>query len=203
MKFQMLLSSLALSFLWAVAANADSIVVNPPNTPLAPPVTISIDSTTVTAYGYSAPGTLTNLYFKKTSPDETGLGIAAEADHEISGKEFVTFDISMLESLAPSSLALSFESVQYGDSYSIWGSNTLGVPGTVLVAAGTADGVLVLVPNFMNYKYISVDAPTGDILVQGIALNVPEPSSVSMLLMGLLGIAALMTVSKLGRIRSC
>ncbi len=190
--------------LCGASAYADSFTG--PTGPLGPSSVFSIASTTVTAYAFNSPGTPGVLYFKNSGANETGIGVVSnDSDHEITKTTFVTLDIENLLTLGVTALALSFESVQSGDSFSIWGSNTLGTPGTLLAGPDTTGNVEINVPGFSSYRYISVDAPTGDVLLSDLSVPsvaTPEPSSIALLFVGLLGLAAVLKFNKSGVLRT-
>ncbi len=197
MKLRLLTIALAGMLLLGASAYADSFTG--PTGPLGSSSVFTIDGTTVTAYAFTSPGTAGNLYFKNSGITETGIGLTTGLAHEIGGSSFVTLDISNLLSLDATSLALSMESVEHGESYEIWGSNSLGTPGTVLVGKQTMGGVETNVPGFGSYKYISVSAPTGQVLINDLVFTststVPEPSTVGLLLAGLALLAGMVAMS--------
>ncbi len=201
MKLRLLTIALAGMLLMGASAYADSFTG--PTGPLGSSSVFNIDGTTVTAYAFTSPGTTGDLYFKNSGVSETGIGLTnGGSDHEIAGTSFVSLDISNLLSLGATSLAISMESVQHGESFEIWGSNSLGTPGTVLVGPTSLNLVEVNVPGFSSYKYISVDAPTGDVLLHDLAITTPEPSTVGLLLAGLALLAAMVTMKTKGNVLS-
>ena len=83
------------------------------------------------------------LYSKNGGWNEIGLGMAADpsGDHEIFANSFVQIDLSGLLAQAQiDSLQLMIDSVQCGDGFSIWGSNTADQPGTLLMTGTFSPG---------------------------------------------------------------
>ncbi len=146
---------------------------------------------TITARGYSglnAPGsagTPVALFGKIAGADETGLGIAAGADREILGNYFIQLDFSDLKNKVINPAAqMRIGSVQPGESYSIYGSNSKGVAGTLLIDNGTLDDKFFAVPNLNRYSFYSVSAPKGNVLLDAVSVSgpsgpspVPEPGT--------------------------
>jgi hypothetical protein len=71
---------------------------------------------------------------------------------------------------------VAVSSLQNGEGYKIFGSNTLGVLGTEI--AGPFNGVsndrqFVNIPNFGNYDFISIIANTGNVLPFALRANCP------------------------------
>lgn len=157
----------------------------------------TVNGVSITAYGFSAANSGTNLFGKAEGGDENGVGIASEDDHEISGSEFVQFDLSqVLSDLHPGSGSIQVGSVQSGEGFQIWGSNSLGSPGTALASGGSAaDGKwFSLPPNFDSYKYLGLSATGGDVLAGALSFSsstVPEPATFWMFT-GALGLGLLM-----------
>jgi hypothetical protein len=163
--------------------------------------TYTVDGVTITARGYSginspnSVGTPTNLFGKAEGWDETGLGIDNILNHEIKDSYFIQLDLTgMVNQLHVTSAKLQMSSVQEDESYDIYGSNTLGVPGTKLISDGTLDQTFFDIPNFGSYTYISVAASSHDVLLSGAAIQgcpvAPEPNT---LLLTAVGLGSLVT----------
>jgi hypothetical protein len=126
------------------------------------------------------------LFAKNAGDDEIGLGIAADPtkDDEIFKTSFVQIDVSgLLAQKAITSLQLVIGSVQSGEGFDIWGSNTAKQPGTLLYTGASAmDDVAFGVPSYGSYKYVSISATANNVLLDTItaAPGVPEPSTLSL-----------------------
>jgi len=108
----------------------------------------------------------TDLYGKVTAgnPSETGLGLASlNSDHEIQNKSFIQLDVTGLEASHFTNLTFTISSIQTGEGFYIWGSNTLASPGTLLDTGTNPPGGAVQTvtdARFLSgaYKYISISA---------------------------------------------
>lgn len=130
--------------------------------------------------GFNSPGAAGDLWEKNLGPTEFGLGLMDQVDHEIGigGTDFVQLDISKLTAnLSVKSITLGINSIQQGEDYDVWGSNTAGTLGT-LIAANQTD------PNFTlplaPFQFISITAGSGDVLISSAIVDVtptPEPGT--------------------------
>jgi hypothetical protein len=164
---------------------------------------------TITAYGFNLNGNVSSpqeLFFKHEGPIngafETGLGVSNTHDQELqvnnngSPFDFIQFDLSAILSAGASSGALSVDSLQSGESFSIYASNALGTLGTQVggVYGSSFDDKFVDLPNFGAYKYYSIVAASGDALPAAIRADfgvVPEMNALLpiVMLLGAVGIA--------------
>jgi hypothetical protein len=155
-------------------------VADPPETS----ETFTAGATTLTAYGFNDNGlsNASELFFKNGSGDENGLGLAnGGSDHEIGGKSFIQFTGAGVASI-------TVGSVQSGESWVLYGSNTLGDRGNSL-KTGTADGVVTLPGSWTYYSLAA--GQSGDVLLDSATTAVPEPGTTSLLItMGLVGLFA-------------
>jgi hypothetical protein len=131
----------------------------------------TVNGITITAHGYYNNGSATNLYAKNEGGDETGLGLAYENDHEVDTNGFIQLDLQNVIASGASSVSLSIGSVQSGEKYNVYGSNTLGSIGTLLISNSTKDSTLFTVPSYPNYRYIAIRATSGDVVL--ISLSIP------------------------------
>lgn len=162
---------------------------------LGPSETFTSGSLSLVASGFSgAGGTPADLFGKNLGGVESGLGLAFSSDHEIQGMAFIQLDLANILAASPSSVALSFNSVLDGDRYAIWGSNTAGSMGTLLATNQTA--LSFTVPDLGMFRYISISAPAGAVLLHDVDVSTPEPSSASMLLLGLVTLLGAGTLGK-------
>jgi hypothetical protein len=136
--------------------------------------TYTVNGLTITAYGFTNSGTPTKLYGKQEGGDENGLGIAnTSSDHEIDTKNFVQMDLQNVIASGATTAQMKVGSVQSGESYNIYGSNTLGTIGTKLAGPLTADDTYFDVPNYGTYRYVSVRAAYKDVLLEVLTAMLP------------------------------
>jgi hypothetical protein len=137
------------------------------------------------------------LYAKNSGGDEIGLGMNADpsGDHEIFPNSFVQIDIAgVIAQKQINSLQLLIGSVQSGEGFSIWGSNTANQPGTLLMK-GTSlmDDVAFNVPSYGSYRYISVGATSNNILLDSVTAassGTPEPGTLGLGMIACIGLFA-------------
>lgn len=151
-------------------------------------------TSTITVWGFSdsAVPVGTDLYYKTSGGDETGLGLVGTSDHEIGTTHFIELADAGLSSL-------TIGSVQSGEGWILYGSNTAGVRGTTILAQGNTT-TINLSGIDSGFKYISLEAKSGDVLLDSAALAVPEPGVPAMLMT--LGLVSLFAFGgrKLGRL---
>jgi hypothetical protein len=131
---------------------------------------------TITARGYdnvSGPDTLHQLYFKSQGPidgaGEHGLGLVGTLNNELqtSGgtpSNYIQLDLRSIISQGFTNFQLSVGSIQAGESFLLFGSNTQGQLGTQIGGAfGSAfDDQFVSITG--TYDFISVAAGSMDVL---------------------------------------
>ncbi len=166
----------------------------------------------IVAYGFSSPGTSheVHLYSKDNGGDEDGIGLdfsGGDSDHEIvAGTDFIQLNVSALSGLV-SNFTFTMESTTGGDAWKVYGSNTLGVEGTTVLASGSDEGVAhTLTGNPVGlgtYSYLSFVATGGDVLLGTVSASTissssttPEPGT--LILMGL-GLAIFGSVRQIRR----
>ncbi|HWW82179.1 MAG TPA: Ig domain-containing protein, partial [Vicinamibacterales bacterium] len=125
--------------------------------------TYTVGGLTITAYGYTNSGTAVELNAKNMGGDEFGVGINGAAEEEIDPNHFVQLDLSQLEAAGVTNPQMMISSIQAGEGYNVYGSNTLGSLGTKLVSAGTMDVTLFTIPGYPTYRYIAVQASSGNV----------------------------------------
>jgi hypothetical protein len=124
---------------------------------------------TLTAYGFDSPSnTAHNLFYKNDGADEHGLGLVGTLDNELtltSGPvrppftpaNYMEIDVSSVYLLPGTSGAIRIQSVTDGESYNVWGSNTLGQMGVPqLITASTVNNDFVNLPSWGTYQFYSV-----------------------------------------------
>jgi hypothetical protein len=144
----------------------------------------------ITAHGYdnnAGIGSPHELYFKnKPEIDgsvEFGLGLANTLNNEIQpGLHFIQFDFTAALAAGLFNGQISVGSVQPGELFAFYGSNTLGTLGTQVGGPfGSAeDDQFVAIPGFGQFNYYSVVALANDVLpiaVRADLLPVPEANA--------------------------
>jgi hypothetical protein len=147
----------------------------------------------ITAYGFdqvAGPDTGHTLFYKNSGLDH-GLGLVGTLNNELqvnpdgSLPHYIQFDLSSLLLQGFTNGQIKISSVDPGEAWDIYGSNTLGSLGTKLNAAAfndTTNNSFVNIPNFGTYKYISVGSNIDDVLPWAIQANVtPVPEAASIL----------------------
>lgn len=157
--------------------------LNLPNGTLGTSQTYTVNGKTITAYGFNNgnPGTPTALYGKNLGGDETGLGINSNVNQEIDINHFVQLDLNQIIAAGVTSGTMMIGSMQAGEPAKVFGSNTLGIQGTLLMTVPvTLNNTPFSIPGFPAYRYISVQAaaPTpADVLLQQVSFSCPTIAS--------------------------
>jgi hypothetical protein len=157
------------------------------NTDLGPTHTYTFGGLTIIATGYvKSPLGTTDLYQKYVATDTTeqGLGIYNGGDttkhFEIQTSEFIQLDVSDLVKKGVTGLTLQINSVQTGESYDVYNSDSAGVLGTAQITAGTSTSPFSF--SLKGHNFVNIDAHVGDVLLtQLTAQATPEPSTVLLL----------------------
>lgn len=138
----------------------------------------------ITAYGFdnhSGIGTAHELFYKNI-PDiggatETGLGLVNTTSNELQvGLHFIQFDFTAALAAGMFNGQLSVGSIQTGESFSIFGSNTLGTLGTQVsgIFGSSFDNQFVSIPGFGQFLYYSVVAMADDVLPVAVRAEAPS-----------------------------
>ncbi len=156
-----------------VKASTIMFAFSAPNGALGSSYTYVNNGIGITARGYTGvnspniAGAPVSLYGKNGGGDETGLGLVGTGDFEIVGNDFIQLDFSDVKNkMLDPTAQLMIGSVQTDEYYRIYGSNTVGVAGAMLVANGSLDGKFFDIPKFNQYTYFSISAPKGESLPQ-------------------------------------
>jgi len=165
------------------------------------------DGHSITAYGFdnnAGIGTPHELFYKN-APEingavEFGLGLTNTLSNEIQpGLHFIQFDFTAALAQGMAMGQISVGSVQPGELFAFFGSNTLGTLGTQVGGPfdSTVDGQFVNIPNFGQFSFYSVVALQLDVLP--IALSGGFPSQVPEMnaLVPIGGLVLLLGVAKL------
>jgi hypothetical protein len=133
----------------------------------------------IVARGYdnvSGPDTPHGLFYKSTGPiggaSEIGLGLVGTLDNELqvntdgTVQNYIQLDLRSLFSQGFTNGALSVGSIQPGESFRLFGSNTQGSLGTQLGGTwdSSVDGQFVAIPSFGTYGFISIASATDDVM---------------------------------------
>jgi len=147
---------------------------------------------TITARGYdnvAGQDTAHELYFKNVAEigggSERGLGLVGTLNNELQTSggtptNYIQLDLRSILGQGFTGLEISVGSIQSGESFLLFGSNTQGQLGTQLGGAygSNFDDQFVAVPG--NFQFISVAAGAMDILpvaLRGVITPVPEMSA--------------------------
>jgi len=166
----------------------------------------------ITAYGFdnnAGIGTAHDLYYKNQGPIggavEMGLGLVNTPSNELQANlHFIQFDFTAALAAGMMNGQLSVGSIQPGESFAIFGSNTLGTLGTQVstLFGSSVDNQWVGIRNFGQFNYYAVMAITDDVLpiaVRGDFPAIPEMNALFPVV-GLVG--GLIATSLLRRRRS-
>jgi hypothetical protein len=138
----------------------------------------------ITAYGFdnnAGIGTAHDLYYKNLAPIdgaiETGLGLVNTPGNELQANlHFIQFDFTAALVAGMFNGQLSVGSIQAGESFTIFGSNTLGTLGTQVsgVFGSAFDNQFVSIPNFGQFNYYSILATSEDVLATAVRAEPPS-----------------------------
>jgi hypothetical protein len=164
----------------------------------------------ITAYGFdnhSGIGTSHDLFYKNAAMNggatETGLGLVSTPNNELqTGLQFIQFDFTSALAAGMFNGQLSVGSIQQGESFAIFGSNTLGTLGTQVggIFGSSFDNQFVSIPNFGQFNYYSVMAMSDDVLPVAVRADVaPVPEMNALLPIG--AVLALLVATNASRKR--
>jgi len=169
----------------------------------------------ITAYGWDnvkGADTPHNLYYKNIGEDH-GLGLDGTPHNELQIKpngapaQYIQFDLSSILAAGFTNGQIKVSSVDPGEAFNIYGSNSLGTLGTKISAGGGPYGdgdnnVFVNIPDFGSYRFISVVSAAGDILPWALMANcpvIPETGGITtaLTLLAFVGVVAAFRAAKL------
>lgn len=155
--------------------------------------TYNVAGYTVTAYGFSALNAAQDLFGKNAGAGETGLGFNINGDKEIGfGEGYVQLDVSQLLSKV-SMISFGTNSTTDGETWAVYGSNSLGSLGSFL-SSGTTEVSNAALPNLGAYNFYSfasiANKGGANILIKNLTLtpSVPEPATWMFMLVGMAGV---------------
>ena len=163
----------------------------------------TVDGYTITARGYDnqngGVGSEHILYYKN-SGDDRGLGLVDTLHNELqvgpdgTPLHFIQLDLTSILAAGFMNGRISVGSVEPGEAFNLYGSNALGILGTLLngtpYGSDTNNG-FVDVPDFGTYQFLSIVSAADDILpVAFQAELVPVPEVASLVPAALLVIGA-------------
>jgi len=147
--------------------------------------TFTSNTFSITASGFdnvSGPDTPHTLFFKNDLVDH-GLGVDGTPHNELQvgpngPVQYIQFDLSSILSMGASGGQLKVSSVNSGEAFDIFGSNTSGTLGSKISLGGGPYGdanndIFVNIPSFGSFKFISVVAAIGDVLPFALRANIP------------------------------
>ena len=160
-------------------AITENFIFGVPTGKLGTSQTYTLNGITLTAYGFANTNTPTYLYGKNSGGDEVGLGIYGTADNEISTTTYVQVDVSQAFAAGATSGTMIVGSVQAGEKYNVYGSNTKGSIGTLLLSNQTADIAPFNLPSWGTYKYYAVRAAYANVVLGAITFSVPAKCTIT------------------------
>jgi hypothetical protein len=197
--------ALTVSSAWAAFVTWDLNPDNLDETVNSPSHDFTVDGSTITAHGYDNQNGVGNdhVLFFKNSPsdsDEHGLGLFGTLHNELQvgaggvPLHFIQLDLSSILAQGFINGRLSVGSVQPGELFNFYGSNTLGTLGILLNATPLGhevDNQFVAIPDFGTYHFISVVAAALDVLPVAFQAELaPIPEAASLIPVALLAISA-------------
>src|SRR5205085_10746686 len=147
-------------------------------------------------------GSAHDLFFKNVSPiggaTESGLGLTNIGDNELqAGLHFIQFDFTAALAAGMFNGQLSVASIQVGESFAIFGSNTLGTLGTQVsgLFGSTFDNQFVSIPGFGQFNYYAVMAMSDDVVPAAVRADLPAIPEMNALIPIMVGLGLVIAMS--------
>lgn len=121
----------------------------------------------IVARGYTNANAPVNMY--STTGSDFGLGIDSVSSNLIDTNHYIQLDLG--GALTGASATMFINKLSSGGRYNVYGSNTAGSIGTLLLSNQTLDGVDFTIPSFGTYRYISVRAAYGSLRLAGVSVK--------------------------------
>jgi hypothetical protein len=132
----------------------------------------TVNGITINAYGFTHPLNLPwPIVAHNDAPDVYGLGLLTGGNNQINTLSYIQLDLGSVIAAGATNPMMIITSVLSGSSYTIYGSNTLGSLGTPLLTNQTLNNTPFAIPGFPTYRYISVTASAGDVLLGAVSFN--------------------------------
>lgn len=150
----------------------------------------TVGGATITASGWLVAGGATELYQKYTDGQsyETGLGIAADGDHEIPNPYFVQLAVSDLLAKGFDSISFKLGSLQNGEKANIYGitqSGTLTGASLLQTLTGTPleqTWSTALTGSYLYFGFTGGGSGGADPVLESATASVPDGGSMVLLL---------------------
>lgn len=128
------------------------------------------------------------MFCKDDGPGEMGLGIDSDINDEINTTNFI--QLAGLSGIV--TIVVNIQSVQSGEGFDIFGSNSNGVLGMTLIGSGSGSLVENVTVNMSGFTFLDVTASSGNVLLDTVTTPVPEPATLVLMGSGLLFLGFLM-----------
>jgi hypothetical protein len=196
--------------LLASQGRGDGVTFNSPTGDLGSAMhTYTLDGVSIAATGFNGG----DLWGKDAGPGEQGVGLAGDpsGQHEIfaiagSPQDYIQLNLLNLITAGFTNFEFAMNSTTAGETWQVTACATAGTPGSGPCTAngstiiGTTETLMMLPGNFgASDPILDISSNKGNVLLSQIAAtapSVPEPSSLGLLLVGMLALAATMTLKR-------
>jgi hypothetical protein len=151
-------------------------------------INFNVSGFSITARGYdhpsSGPDVARELFYRYDGPGGVhGLGLVGTLDHELqvndngSVANYIQLDLRSILAQGFTAGQVQVGSLQLGNSFRFFGSNSVGVLGTQLpgIFDEAFDEQFVSIPNFGSFQFISIASNEKDVLPMGFRALMPVP----------------------------